>query len=164
MDTIVYTAGIDRYAFFEKKSPSKFTRVCIDGHITGSNRCEGYCQYEGHPGFLTTELIKQHNCRGKACFHFVAKPKKTHETVIVDDIRSLILPHCKKAFSDYEGIKIMDAQNTGFNQYVITYISITNENNFEEYIGAAVELFGVEISFVRLNYDFDVCVELLCRT
>ena len=42
MNNVVYTTEMNKYAFFEKGSPSAFTRVCIDGHITGSNKCVGY--------------------------------------------------------------------------------------------------------------------------
>lgn len=164
MDSIVYTAGIDRYALFEGRSSSKFTRRCIDGHITGSNKCVGYCQYEGHPGFLTGELMEKQNCREKGCAYFIPKPKREHEIVTTDEMCPLILSHCKKALANNEGVRIMDVKNTEFSQYTITYISITNENCFENYTAVAQDLFGIEISFVRLNYDFDVCVELLCRT
>ncbi len=49
------------------------TRRLITGKITGSNNCVGYCQYNRHPGFLTRELRKQHNCLGKSCDYYVAK-------------------------------------------------------------------------------------------
>ena len=76
LNNVVFTTEIDRYAFFEKKSPSNYTRRCIDNSITGSNKCVGYCQYDGHPGFLTKDLLKQHNCIEKECYHFIAKSNK----------------------------------------------------------------------------------------
>ena len=99
MNNIVYTTEVNRYAFFEKRSPSAFTRVCIDGHITGSNKCVGYCQYKEHSGFLTTELLVQHDCIKKGCDYFIAKPKYKDTTKNHDDMSLTILSHAQKAFS-----------------------------------------------------------------
>ena len=52
-------------------------RRCINGKVTGSNKCVGYCQYYGHPGFLTKEQRKQHDCIRKKCDYYVEKQKKT---------------------------------------------------------------------------------------
>ena len=163
MDNLIYTTEVDKYASFEKKSPNKFTRICIDGRITGRNKCLGYCQYDEHPGFLTADLIKQHNCKEKNCSYFVAKPKKQRLSYETDDFSSEILAHCKNAFDNNEYIKIMGIKNTEYNKFTITYISITKEINFKNYVNLALELFGVEISFVKLNYDFDNCIEILCK-
>lgn len=162
MNNVVYTTEMDRYALFEKKSPSKFTRICIDGHITGSNKCAGYCQYEEHPGFLTTELMKQHNCIKKGCYHFIAKSKKPHEIEAKNDINSVILSHAQNLLSHNEGIRIMNVKNTEFKEYTISFITITNDYSFDDYIQIARELFGVEIVFNKLNYDLDRCIALLC--
>ena len=75
-----------------------------------------------------------------------------------------ILSHAQKAFSHNEGVKILKVKSTGFNNYSIEYITITNEYSLEDYANLVYNLFGVEVSFVKLNYDFEVCVELLCGT
>ena len=164
MNNVVYTTEMNKYAFFEKGSPSAFTRVCIDGHITGSNKCVGYCQYQEHSGFLTTELLVQHDCIKKGCDYFIAKPKYKDTTKNNDDMSLMILSHAQKAFSHNEGVKIIRVKNTEFKEYTISYITITNDYNLDDYIEVAQKLFGVEVSFVKLNYDFEVCVELLCGT
>ncbi len=162
MNNVVFTTEIDRYAFFEKKSPSNYTRRCIDNSITGSNKCVGYCQYDGHPGFLTKDLLKQHNCIEKECYHFIAKSNKYKSQKNNYDISSLILAHVRKSFSDNEGIKIMHVKNTEYKDYTISYITITNECNFNDYMSTALDIFGVNITFVRLNYDFETCAALIC--
>lgn len=162
MNNIVYTTEITRYAFFEKRSPSAFTRVCIDGHITGSNKCVGYCQYQEHSGFLTTELLTQHDCIKKGCDYFIAKPKYKDTAKEHDDMSLTILSHAQNIFSHNEGVKILGVKNTGFNSYSIEYITITNEYSLEDYVNLVYNLFGIEVAFVKLNYDFDVCVELIC--
>ena len=75
MDVVIYSSFENRFSPFEK-SFINHTGKCIDGRITGSNKCIGYCQYEGHPGFLTKELRKEHNCVKKGCYHYIQKPKK----------------------------------------------------------------------------------------
>ena len=70
----VYSTCENRYEKFEENCKNH-ERRCIDGRITGSNKCVGYCQYEMHSGFLTKELRKQHNCLGKGCFYYVQKMK-----------------------------------------------------------------------------------------
>lgn len=80
MYEIIYSTADSRYEQYEKQCRSKYDRRCIDNSITGCNKCVGYCQYAEHPGFLTEELRKQHNCIGKQCFHYVAKQKKEKRT------------------------------------------------------------------------------------
>ena len=72
-----------------------------------------------------------------------------------------ILSHAQNIFSHNEGVKILGVKNTGFNSYSIEYITITNEYSLEDYVNLVYNLFGIEVAFVKLNYDFDVCVELM---
>lgn len=48
-------------------------RRCIDGKITGCGKCVGYCNYDGHPGYLTKELRKEHDCIKKGCNYYISK-------------------------------------------------------------------------------------------
>lgn len=162
LNNIVFSTEIDRYTFFEKKSPSNYTRRCIDNSITGSNKCVGYCQYDGHPGFLTKDLLNQHNCIEKKCYHFIKKSGKDKPFNNSQDISSLILTHAKNTFSSSEGIKIIHVKNTEYKNYTISYITITNEYNFNDYISTALDIFDVNITFVRLNYDYETCATLIC--
>ena len=63
------------YSFYDERS-SVHRRRCINGKITGSNNCCGYCEYNGHPGFLTPELARQHRCEEKSCWYYKEKPMK----------------------------------------------------------------------------------------
>lgn len=161
LNNVVFSTGIDRYAFFEKKSPSNYTRRCIDNSIIGSNKCVGYCQYDGHPGFLTKSLLKKHNCIEKECYHFVKKSGKDKPLNDNYDISSLIMAHAQNFFSNNEAIKIMSVKNTEYKDYTISYITITNECNFNDYISIALNVFDANVSFVRLNYDFETCAALI---
>lgn len=62
------------YSYYEERS-SVHRRKCIDGKVTGSNRCSGYCECHLHPGFLTKELMNQHRCEQRACAYLIEKPK-----------------------------------------------------------------------------------------
>ena len=72
----VYSTDISLYDRIEKQNYSRYNRRCIDGRITGCGNCVGYCQYSEHPGYLTKELRKQHNCINKKCFYYVPKCKQ----------------------------------------------------------------------------------------
>ena len=70
---IVYTAC--KVSPFSKND-SPHCRRCIDGKITGCGNCVGYCQFWGHPGYLTKELRKEHNCIKKGCNYYIPKVKQ----------------------------------------------------------------------------------------
>ena len=74
MNTVVYSTERSGYHMFENKNSPQ--RRCIDGKITGSNKCVGYCRYIGHPGFLTEKHRKEHDCLGKGCRYYASKEKK----------------------------------------------------------------------------------------
>ena len=68
--------GQERMAM--KNNPyNPYNRRCIDGHITGIGNCVGYCLYEGHPGYLTKSLRKEHDCIKKNCYHYEPKVRTT---------------------------------------------------------------------------------------
>ena len=56
---------------------------CIDGTITGSNKCVGFCDYYGHRGFLTKETRKKHDCLKKECAYYVAKKEYLYKGGLV---------------------------------------------------------------------------------
>lgn len=53
---------------------------CINGMVTGSNKCVGFCSYSGHPGYLTQDLRKRKNCIKKECRHYLTKQEKRELT------------------------------------------------------------------------------------
>ena len=69
----------NRYELYEKME-SRFgrghERKCINGKYTASSKCTGCCLYDGHPGFVTDKLMKEHQCQERDCLHYLAKPKK----------------------------------------------------------------------------------------
>ena len=73
----IYSAEDSLYTHYEKCSKSRINRRCIDGSITGCGNCVGYCQFKGHPGFLTQKQREEHDCINKQCFYYLPKPKRS---------------------------------------------------------------------------------------
>lgn len=61
---------------YEKQHSGGYNRKTIDGKTVGCSRCVGYCRYDGHPGYLTAELRKKHNCCKKNCNYYISKPRR----------------------------------------------------------------------------------------
>lgn len=53
--------------------PFEHNRTCIDRTVTNTGKCAGYCDYEGHPGYLTQKHIHKKNCIAKGCDYFRKK-------------------------------------------------------------------------------------------
>lgn len=73
MSSIVYSTGTETYDRF--RSSADHVCRCINGTKTGENKCVGYCNYAGHPGYLTKKQRKEHNCIRKNCYYYEAKTK-----------------------------------------------------------------------------------------
>ncbi len=73
---IVYSTEWKTYAQMEGQSHSQHEHRCIDGRLKGCGKCVGYCQYGGHPGFLTEKLKEKHQCTEKECGYFIKNPRK----------------------------------------------------------------------------------------
>ena len=158
----VYSSAESRYEKYERQSHSKYNRRCIDNSVTGCNKCVGYCQCKEHPGFLTAELRKQHNCLGKQCFHYVAKPKETNAPQMIVDLSSAVLSMAQHLMSQNEYVRVIRVENAEFNRYNAYYVTITKECEFERYTKQIENELDIGVNFIRLNYDFDKCVALLC--
>lgn len=151
-----------KYEYYESASPSRVNRRCINGRITGSGKCVGYCTYDGHPGFLTKELRKEHNCIGKGCFYYIAKERTEKEvTVTIVDHSLFILEEARKELEHIESVYLTKVFMNSFDKYTVCYISISREDIPANISSELSEKTGVNVTFKRLNYDFDTCVELI---
>lgn len=149
----------DLYSRYENSCRSKVNRVCIDGRVTGCGKCVGYCQYSGHPGFLTKDLREQHDCLNRNCYHYVPKPPKeklrvtcNQSNAYFNEIGCVLLP--------YEGMKVLDI-NESDEGLLLRYITITNGYSLEELSGMLEDKLGCNIFWEKLDYNFDVCAKLL---
>ncbi len=158
MNKVVYSTSTDRYALAERNSPSQYTRKCINGKITGCSNCVGYCQYEGHPGFLTKELRQKHDCIGKECYHFIPKPtREKNPTTKVFDISDIV----KAQVKEFEGMRILRANLSTDGLWTIHYVAISNDYPLDKIAEAIEQETGIVILWNKLNYSFDKCVTLI---
>ena len=163
MNEIVYTSIETRYASFERQSPSQYIRRCIDNSRTGSNKCVGYCQYSEHPGFLTAELRKKHDCINKRCCHYIPKSSKTSNIAPdrfaerKDEVIKIV--QCK--VKQFEGMKILKTDHSADGTWIFHYITISNEYPLTEISKAIENEWGFPVSWKKLNYSFDNCVRLI---
>lgn len=140
----------------------RHNRRCIDGSVTNSGNCVGYCTYCGHQGFITSALRKKHDCIHKGCNYYVPKTNKCKTPKVncfdskqlVDEINSIL--------EFVEGIKVMRADKRN-NTLILHYIAITNDYSISELISAINKKIDYDINFRRLDYDFDVCVKLILK-
>ncbi len=79
MINICYTSSGETIFFSNTDQPHH--RKCIDGKITGCGNCVGYCKYCEHPGYLTKDLRKKHDCIKKNCNYYVPKTKTSNVSV-----------------------------------------------------------------------------------
>ncbi len=75
MTSQVLVFSATTYTTYEAHNRTPHHRRCIDGKTTGCGNCVGYCQYREHPGYLTKELRKKHNCIKKGCRYYLPKEK-----------------------------------------------------------------------------------------
>lgn len=155
-----YTTESDRYASITTHVPSKYTRKCIDGKITGCGNCVGYCRYEGHPGFLTAKLREEHDCLKKGCYYYIQKPKAKREPRKRISDEAHVLSIAREKTSDMEGLRVLKAccTDTGWK---INFITISNEYFLSSIANQMSDELQCRIDFVELNYSFDRCVQLI---
>lgn len=149
------------YSYHEEKCGNSKNRRCIDGHITGSGNCVGYCTYDAHNGFLTKELREEHNCIENGCFYYLQKVKSKKSQVEDSNRSSEVVKIASNVISAYEGIRIMDAsekQNGGWN---VKYVCITNEYSIKAIETRISIIVGESITMVDLNYDFNRAAQLI---
>ena len=65
------------YHDFERRQRTHNRRT-IDGTITGSGKCCGYCICSIHPGYLTEKQRFQHDCLARNCYSYIPKEKPVH--------------------------------------------------------------------------------------
>lgn len=154
-------SGLIDYTYLNKRHGTNNNRRCIDGHITGCNKCVGYCNFDEHPGFLTDKLRSQHQCIAKKCHYYLAKPATIRERKANKAGQDIdILESAIEALSDKEGVKPMRVKPEG-DTFIVQFVTITNLLELDKTAKQLSQDLGVSIRFERLMYDFDKCVSLI---
>ena len=149
------------YEQIEANQRSGYNRTCINGRTTGCGKCVGYCQYEGHPGYLTEQLRKEHGCLEKECFYYISKPIRKREPRKESSLLDRLLSSAIQKTTQMEGLGVMSVQEQGQNRWQFSYITISNEYSIHEVIRSLENDFHGEVSFKKLNYSFERCVQLI---
>ena len=149
------------YHTYDSRHKSAHNRTCIDGTITGSGKCVGYCEYDIHPGFLTEKLRTKHSCLEKNCIYYIPKPKNSgRNNAANDNEQERILALSASATSDMEGLKVMRANRDTDGGWTIFYISIS-EYFFDAASRIIEEKSGTRVKFVDLGYRFEIAADLI---
>jgi len=149
------------YDTYDNKHKSAHNRHCIDATITGSGNCVAYCEYEGHPGFLTEKLRSEHECVKKECIYYLPKTQKYRRNHSNQDVeQKRILEMSQSVTSDMEGLRVMRANRDIDGSWSIYYISIA-EYFFDSASRIIEENTGVRAKFVDLGYRFEIAAELI---
>lgn len=141
-------------------SRDKHSQRCIDGRIVGRNKCVGYCEYDGHRGFLTQELRKEHNCIKKGCVFYVSQ-KPTRKVAEKADEPSLqpLVDIANEKSARFEAMRFLKAKRNDDGNCILFYVAIA-EYPLDELIEELEEEIGA-VRFERLNYDFEKCEKLI---
>ena len=149
------------YKQHEKKYGSRYERKCIDGTITGCGKCVGFCEYSGHPGFLTEKLRKNHKCLEKGCFYYIQKPASVHRRTEDTSFHSTLLSAAKKQTADMAGIKVISVTEVSCNHWCLAYVTITNAYSLHDVKKVLEAELNCNICLKKLNYSFDKCAQLI---
>ena len=164
MENIIYSSSENLYAEYEKDSPSAFARRSITGAVVGCSKCVGYCKYHGHPGFLTKDQRRQHDCLNKGCYYYVEKQKERRSNPsTIKDHTPYVLSQIRQTMTE-EAVKVIRVKGTGLQEYTAFYVTITKDDSFDECAVKLQRECGITVRFVKLDYDFDTFVHLLYAT
>lgn len=149
------------YREVEKRTIKNFNLRCIDGSIHGCNKCVGYCSYEGHAGFLTSEMQKKHQCIEKGCFYHYPKPavkKRSH-----DDSRTFqkkVFLIAQAATAAMEGLRVIRVSAETSTSYVVYYAAIA-KYDISSVIEAITARTECQICMKQIQCDFNVAATLV---
>ena len=160
-ETCYCTTENNRYLNYEKQSKSRINRRCIDGTVTGCGNCVGYCQYREHPGFLTENLRKEHDCINKQCYYYIAKPQRT-KIEKNKDISIVLMDLARKLSADIDDFRVINAYQTEIG-WVIGYITVFSKQSYSNIANAIQKTVGIQVMMKKMNYTFERCVELICE-
>lgn len=145
---------ISMYREIEKKTIKNFNLRCIDGSVHGCGRCVGYCSYDGHAGFLTPELQKEHSCLQKECYYHCPKPAASSKPRRGNNVlQEEILSASQTATAAMEGLRVIrvtmerDATCTVYYAAIAKYDISSVENEISASTTHPIRMKQIQCSF-----------------
>lgn len=134
---------------------------CIDGAIHGCSKCVGYCSYQGHSGFLTSDQVKEHQCIEKGCYYHYTKPNSDKPRRANED-DTLVLKAATEATAEMEGLKVIRARQATKGLWTVYYVAIA------QYMLLPVEavlsqMMGGRVQMQQIHCDFNMAASLVMR-
>lgn len=133
----------------------------IDGVQTSISKCNGYCSYCQHSGYLTDELIKKHECKSKECIYYYIKEKEEKQKNYCyikkceNTKKKEIFDQVKNFLKKYEGIAVTGISDRN-GRYEVRYAQICDCNEIAEQTEKYIfEITGIFINMVNIKGDFD---------
>lgn len=148
------------YAYYDGLYSSPHHRRCIDGSITGSSKCVGYCEYSEHKGFLSEKLRNERNCIAKGCNYYLPKQQQPHKAKTKDSRPNEVISIASAVLSSIEGLKILRADKSA-SGWILKYITISNSYSIGAFEKSISEAIGETVIMKDLNYDFDAAAKML---
>ena len=148
-------SNITMYEYYEKRSHSPYNRRLIDGTITGCGKCVGYCQFCEHPGFLTQEQRKQHDCLGKQCYYYLPKERTVLAKPEVDSSPDTVCKTAQLLLQELGYMRIVRAVKADLNQWYLDFVTISNDQSHIEYAETIEREIGASVKFRKLGWSFD---------
>ena len=144
--------------------------------IDGAPLCErtrqvGYCWCDLHPGFLTTPLLKSHECLQKGCpflerfedKDFWKQRAKTKESKnknkAKNKLKDVILDRFRELTSELENFAVCSVELSG-NLYTVRCVKI-HSLDIADVIKTVSQEFGVKIRVVYIQNTFNARRELI---
>lgn len=149
------------YTYYDSRQQNPYNRCSIDGTIVGCGKCIGYCQFEEHRGFLTKKQRQEHNCIGKGCYYYLPKPKFKDEKISMKAIMTDIIRKSSEAIADFEGIKIIRAEEKMGGELALKYVTLTNGYSIQDLERLISSALGQKVIMQKLNYDFEIAAQLI---
>lgn len=159
--SLVFSTERNLFTEIESKYGSSHIRQTIDGRCVGCSKCVGFCQFDGHPGFLTSEQRKKHDCLGKNCFYYVPKPARAKKPLVIHNETQEMLSIANESIDTQEGVRFLDAVQCEFKKWNLGYITITNDYSLTAAKEVLEKTFNCEVVFSRKHYSYDRCIQLL---
>lgn len=147
-------------SFSQANAQQKGTaRRCIDNSVTGRNRCTGYCNYSGHPGFLTEGLSAVRNCEKKNCVYYA--PRTDRGVFCCPNLspEAELLALAEEKTAKLEGLRLLRCEYKA-GVYTILYATVA-AYDLSQLAAQLTKESGLPLRFSPLTCDFETARQLI---